>query len=67
MTVRVVVEHPRRPRGRSWGAREIGASGNDSGGGGGPTICPWVSEDGCSAAEDDSEIGDGDINPLNDR
>ena len=27
--------HPRRLRGRSWGGREIGASGNDGGGGGG--------------------------------
>ena len=26
--------HPRRPRGRSWGGRAIGASGNDGGGGG---------------------------------
>ena len=26
-------EHPRKPRGRSWGGREPGASGNDGGGG----------------------------------
>ena len=26
--------HPRKPRGRSWGGRETGASGNDGGGGG---------------------------------
>ena len=28
-------DHPRRPRGRSWGGRQSGASGNDGGGGGG--------------------------------